>query len=298
MAKAQREYTEAEREAMEMVDDVYDFAADHDWALVKSGVNKQYAWARLARGEGEAEVLQLFYGIDDVPDKFIHGSAVVGFEQIKGLIEAAAPATVKAEDSDQDSADDTTTSQPDAAVVPPTDAAHQGTAMPPTDAAHQGTAMPPTDPGEIAYDAAHGIHHYEEEDAAHQQEVASEVQGHLRDAKKGDKEAWSQNGILEAVKTQLDPSVRRNWSPVASEYTTEELLKLVQGKGIVWRNSFSGRKEEAVVATAKSAGNYPAHITPTKFDITEAGEDMRIIHFLQNGGGFRSVAVARIVSLG
>lgn len=290
---AKRVYTEDEREAMELVDAIYDFAADHDWELSKSGVNRQFAWARLERGD---ESLQVFYAInEDTDDKFIFGSQVIDKDAIRGLVISRPEADLPAEMAEVEAkiASGELTLDEHGDVVPPTSAAHQDV-VPPT--------VPPTDPAEIAYDAAHGIQHYEDsaahsnpvpdEDAAH---VAKEALAHIADADKKKIDTYNQQNVYGAVMDQQNEE--RNWSKICSPMSEAELLKRVLGHEITWKNSFSGRFDSATVSTKKSAERHPAHVTPTGFDPEEHGEDMRILHFLEVGAGFKSVAVARIVSI-
>lgn len=108
----------------------------------------------------------------------------------------------------------------------------------------------------------------------------------------------NQADTLEAVRAQQAMGVRRNWSPVASPLTDAELLKAVAGNEITWRNRISRSKDHALVCTVKEAGKHQAKITPIDFDAEAAGEDMRVLHFLEKGAGFRSVAVSQIIEIG
>jgi hypothetical protein len=278
---AKREYTEDELEAMELVDAIYDFAADHDWELSKSGVNKQFAWARLERGD---ESLQVFYAINQgTDDKFIFGSQTIDKDAIRGLVMTRPEADLEAEMAEVGAkiASGELTVDADGEAVPPTSAAHQE-AVPPTDdsAAHQ------------AEDSAAHSEPVEEEDAAH---IAREAQGHIADADDKGVDTYNQSGVYGAVMDQQNEE--RNWSKLCSPMNEAELLKRVLGREITWRNSFSGRWDTAVVSTKKAAENHPAHVTPAGYDPEETGEDMRILHFLEVGAGFKSVAVARIVRI-
>lgn len=278
---AKRVYTEDEREAMELVDAIYDFAADHDWELAKSGVNKQFAWARLERGD---DSLQVFYAInEDTDDKFIFGSQVIDKDAIRGLVisrpETDLPAEMAEVEAKIASGELTLDEHGDA--VPPTSAAHQET-VPPTEssAAHH------------ADDIAAHSNPVPDEDAAH---VAKEALAHIADADKKKIDTYNQQNVYGAVMDQQNEE--RNWSKLCSPMSEAELLKRVLGHEITWKNSFSGRFDSATVSTKKSAERHPAHVTPTGFDPEEHGEDMRILHFLEVGAGFKSVAVARIVSI-
>lgn len=128
-------------------------------------------------------------------------------------------------------------------------------------------------------------------DAAHldddEQRVAKE---HIKQA--GDD--YAQGMTYAAVKDQLSS---RLWSPVASELSDDVLIKKVVGKEITWRNSVSGKRDSAVVS--RDAVKHAAKITRSSLaERPGSTEDLRILHFLEAGGGFRSVAVARIVAIG
>lgn len=282
---AKRVYTEDEREAMELVDAIYDFAADHDWELAKSGVNRQFAWARLERGD---DSLQVFYAInEDTDDKFIFGSQVIDKDAIRGLVMTRPVTDLPAEMAEVEAkiASGELTLDEQGDVVPPT--------VPPTSAAHQDT-VPPTDSSAAhhADDSAAHSNSVPDEDAAH---VAKEALAHIADADKKKIDTYNQQNVYGAVMDQQNED--RNWSKLCSPMSEAELLKRVLGREITWKNSFSGRFDSATVSTKKSAERHPAHVTPTGFDPEEHGEDMRILHFLEVGAGFKSVAVARIVSI-
>lgn len=123
--------------------------------------------------------------------------------------------------------------------------------------------------------------------------VADEARAHIRQVEESGSDAYSQQDVYNAVVEQQ--AAHRAWSPVASELTDEVLLKAVRGKEISWKNSFSGRIESAVVS--KDAEKHPPRITPAGWDAAGTGDDLRILHFLELHGGFRSVAVARITKL-
>lgn len=141
---------------------------------------------------------------------------------------------------------------------------------------------------------------------ADEADVADEAMHHMSAAEeaavKGEHAVRSQQEIYGAVRhQQVNPG--RNWSAVASPLTNAEILtklganrKTKNVVEIVWLNSLSNTLDRANVSGG--ADRYPPHITPADFDPEEHGEDLRILHFLEHGGGFRSVAVARIKRIG
>lgn len=141
---------------------------------------------------------------------------------------------------------------------------------------------------------------------ADEADVADEAMHHMSAAEeaavKGEHAVRSQQEIYGAVRhQQVNPG--RNWSAVASPLTNAEILtklganrKTKNVVEIVWLNSLSNTLDRANVSGG--ADRYPPHITPAEFDPEEHGEDLRILHFLEHGGGFRSVAVARIKRIG
>ncbi|AVD99826.1 hypothetical protein SEA_FLAPPER_83 [Gordonia phage Flapper] len=218
----------------------------------------------------------------------------------------------------------------DSARVPPTSAAHSAAHqdVPPTDAAHTDTDdasaahMSQEDIDDLA--DRFGLTPMEDESAAHLEQrtvpehfgivpeadpgaVAKDAMGHQAAAEKAKpKDAvhptWSQQDTYAAVRQQ-HTNPHRNWSAVASPLSTTEILtklgvnrKTNNKVEISWLNSLSGALDSAIVDGA--AEKYPPHITPADFDPEENGEDLRILHFIQTGGGFRSVAVARIKKIG
>lgn len=107
----------------------------------------------------------------------------------------------------------------------------------------------------------------------------------------------NQLDTIAAVEAQQRMGARRNWSAVASPLSSEELIAKVPGKTITFRNRVSGRLDESTVCTTAEAKKYPPKITPKDFDAESELEDMRIIHFLQYGAGFRSIAVSQITEI-
>ena len=193
------------------------------------------------------------------------------------------------------------------ASVPPTSAAHSAAhpdAVPPT----EGSAAHPVPPTvEEAERAAH-----QRASAAHTPDVVPPTEDEMppteldqedrfearQEAKKHLEQAGqpaSQLDTISAVEAQY--VTKRNWSAVASPLTNDELLAEVLGKTITFRNRQSGRLEQTTVCTAKEAKRYVPKITPEGFDAESVGEDLRILHFLELGAGFRSVAVSQITEI-
>lgn len=206
-------------------------------------------------------------------------------------------------------------------AVPPTE-----TSVPPigsTDAAHPVDADQASVDTHAAYESVDGV----DGDAAHPDssrdvpptgdtvvesfkivppadpaEVASESLQHVAQAEKFGNDVYSQQELYGAVRHQ-QVAPFKNWSPVASDLTSDELLtklgvnrKANNRLDITWVNSLSNTLDRAVVDA--SAEKWPPHITPKDFDPKAYGEDLRILHFLEVNGGFRSVAVARIRKIG
>ena len=256
-------------------EDVIEPAEKKGWSVhgSKKGVNKKYAYVELAHDLEEFRI-QAFLAVDpdSTEDKFLCGSQVItgpqAFEVLynPGLEEGDEGFVRAPQSMDKDG---------EGEPVPPTSAAHSAAhqdSVPPTvksvDAAHSKVAVPP---------------------------IAANVKSankHMRDAaqlgkKNGEDVPISQSMTQKA--TREHDSLDTKWSPF-SELPDEVLLKKVQGKEIVWFNSFANRKEHAHVKPAQYAGNHPARITGE----VEDGNDMRLLHFLETGGSFRSVAVFRL----
>ncbi|QRE00962.1 hypothetical protein [Nocardia phage NC1] len=133
--------------------------------------------------------------------------------------------------------------------------------------------------------------HPDELDREDLMEARQEAKKHLEQAG----QPAAQLDTIAAVEAQYASA--RNWSPVASPLTHEELIAKVPGKTIVFRNRQSGRIDEATVCTNAEAKRYTPKVTPEGFDPEAANEDLRIIHFLQLGAGFRSIAVSQITEI-
>lgn len=132
--------------------------------------------------------------------------------------------------------------------------------------------------------------------------VAEEALQHAAQAKEHGEDVYSQQDLYGAVRQQ-QVAPYKNWSPVLSDLTSEEILvklgvnrKSNNRLDIVWMNSLSNTLDRATVDGA--AEKHPPHITPVGFDPQTHGEDLRILHFLEVNGGFRSVAIARIRKIG
>lgn len=203
--------------------------------------------------------------------------------------------------------------------VPPTEgsAAHVPPTVPPTveeaqsaahtralnDAAHDAgeVPVPPTVEGDVPPIGGGGYtllrrldDNWQETDELDREdlmEARQEAKKHLEQAG----QPAAQLDTIAAVEAQY--ASPRNWSPVASPLTTEELLAKVPGKTITFRNRQSGRLDESTVCTNAEAKRYTPKITPEGFDAERVGEDLRIIHFLQLGAGFRSIAVSQITEI-
>lgn len=133
-------------------------------------------------------------------------------------------------------------------------------------------------------------------------EVAAEACLHTDAAKRDGNDVYSQQELYGAVRQQ-QVNLTRNWSSVASDMSSDEILvrlgvnrKANNRVDITWLNSLSGTLDRATCDG--SAERHAPHITPKGFDPAEHGEDLRILHFLEVNGGFRSVAVARIRKFG
>lgn len=313
--------TEAQEEAAELATALIDFATGIGWDLMKKGVNQSYAWAHLAHPSHFG--LQVFYSVDPEArdDKFVYGSVVVPLEALKPIIKSISwghlldtlPQGAQEQQWEVDVI--RAIQRAEDASVPPTSAAHS--------AAHP-DVVPPTEPGaahpvpptveealsaahtKAANDAAHEAGevpvpptvdedvppiHPDELDREDLMEARQEAKKHLEQAG----QPAAQMDTIAAVEAQY--ASPRNWSAIASPLTSEELLAKVPGKTITFRNRQSGRLDEATVCTNAEAKRYTPKITPEGFDVESVGEDLRIIHFLQLGAGFRSIAVSQITEI-
>ncbi|QRI45319.1 hypothetical protein SEA_ENNEA_85 [Gordonia phage Ennea] len=316
--------TEEQQDALDLAVQITEHAQKYNWAPAKGHpkVNKKFAFVTLRRDLGEigVEELKAFYAIDpdDADDQVTYtdpNGAVTVLdtesgdvrEQIENDFHIIQPGDPQPEDDQPDS-------EPvdvDEAPVPPTSAAHSAahTDVPPTDAAHTDEgdesaahtedAVPPT--GKTV------MEHVGMVPEVPDRTVADESIKHMEAAEKAKTKDQphplaSQQETYAAVRGQ-HANPNRNWSSVASPLTSAEILtKLGANRKsnnrveIVWLNSLSGALDRAIVDG--DGGKYPPHITPSDFDPEEHGEDLRILHFLQVGGGFRSVAVCRIKKIG
>lgn len=319
-------------ESLELAGELVEFATQHGWTVVRGPKeNRKFAFVTLRRewGGEASEELRAFYAIDpDADDDQIthvqpNGVQVVLDPDSGDVRDVVTRSRIS---TDEELTEHNPGPRGKKRAMPPTDAAHTAddTSVPPTsdtDAAHPTnsaaharaeTHVPPesTVGGESA---AHDeldvppteetiVEHFGIVPPADEAEVAQEALRHARDADENGNGTWSQQDTYAAVRhQQVNPN--RNWSAVASPLTTAEILtKLgVNRKSnnlveIVWLNSLSGTLDRAVVNGASEKN--PPHITPSNFDPDEHGEDLRILHFLEHNGGFRSVAVARIKKIG
>lgn len=179
-----------------------------------------------------------------------------------------------------------------------TDAAHLTVVDPNEidDAAHQDASrmVPPT--GRTIVEDFHIVPPADEE------AVASEALQHAAQAKEHGADVYSQQDVYGAVRQQ-QVAPYRNWSPVLSDLSSDEILvklgvnrKSNNRLDITWMNSLSNTLDRATVDGG--AEKHPPHITPVGFDPQAHGEDLRVLHFLEVNGGFRSVAIARIRKIG
>lgn len=179
-----------------------------------------------------------------------------------------------------------------------TDAAHLTVVDPNEidDAAHQDASrmVPPT--GRTVVEDFHIVPPADEE------AVASEALQHAAQAKEHGADVYSQQDVYGAVRQQ-QVAPYKNWSPVLSDLSSDEILvklgvnrKSNNRLDITWMNSLSNTLDRATVDGG--AEKHPPHITPVGFDPQAHGEDLRVLHFLEVNGGFRSVAIARIRKIG
>lgn len=316
--------TEAQQEAAELATALIDFATGIGWDVAKKGVNQSYAWAHLTHPWHEG--LQVFYSVDPetTDDKFIYGSVAVPLEALKPIIKSISRGHLRdtlpqgAQEQQWEMDVIRAIHRAEDASVPPTSAAHSAAhpdAVPPTEpsAAHP---VPPTveEAERAAHERASAAHTQEAVppivgNAAHQEDEMPPISDELeeadrrwcRDEAKAHLEQAgqpaSQLDTIAAVEAQQAMGSKRNWSAVASPLTNDELLVQVPGRTITFRNRQSGRLEQTTVCTTKEAKRYLPKITPEGFDADEVGEDLRILHFLELGAGFRSIAVSQITEI-
>lgn len=342
---AQEDFEQAKNEAIDMAQQLVDFAKTHGWMVQRAPkANKKFAFTTLFRDIGvEREELRAFYAIDpDADDDQVTHVAEDGTQtvldpdsgQVRGVV--SRPLTPATASDDIEKTPEKSDSKAPVEPVPPTSAAHTGTDTgsaahtgPLTgDAAHQYDVDMETQQGIQddldAYDAAHPetdpnrdhsevpptgttvVEDFKIVPPADEADVVAEAKLHAeaaaKAAVKGEHPVMSQQDTYGAVRhQQVNP--HRNWSAEASVLTSDEILsrlgvnrKTNNTVEVVWLNSLSGTLDRAVVAGG--AAKYPPHITPSNFDPDEHGEDLRILHFLEVNGGFRSVAVARIRKIG
>ncbi|WNM67465.1 hypothetical protein SEA_POLYYUKI_81 [Rhodococcus phage Polyyuki] len=306
-------YTEDQLEAIEMVDAISEFAAENGWtAGPERGCHKTMAFGTLLDSQGRK--LQVYYPVDpDGKEQFLFDAKVIKKDVLRGLITgeltaeevvaSGLPPTRSAHSAAHPAVPPT-----EADAVPPTEpsAAHSDAAVPPTS-----TDVPPTVPP--TPNSMPGAAHTEDEDEVppiadeedwealeepNDRWIADEAKRHIADAEQRGADTYSQQETYAAVREQQAMGTRRNWSGLVSHLSNEAILKLINGSEVTWINSLSGRRDTATVS-AKSKTNHPPAITPSKWEVddSDGAEDMRILHFLEVGGGFRSVAVARIVKV-
>ncbi|AET09907.1 hypothetical protein GoPhGRU1p66 [Gordonia phage GRU1] len=329
-----QEMSQEAADALDLAEQITAHAKNYGWKpVVAPKVNRKFGFVTLRR-ELDAEYqeeLKAFYAID--PDKDRDQVSYTGNDGVTRVLDpdsgdvrevienefrVVGPADTSGDADDVAPEEDM--GEVDSARVPPTSAAHSAAHqdVPPTDAAHtdsvsEGAAhwetVPPIEDDESAAHLEQRTvpEHFGIVPEAEPGAVAKDAMGHQAAAEKAKpKDAvhptWSQQDTYAAVRQQ-HTNPHRNWSAVASPLSTTEILtklgvnrKTNNKVEISWLNSLSGALDSAIVDG--SAEKYPPHITPADFDPEENGEDLRILHFIQTGGGFRSVAVARIKKIG
>ncbi|QFP97759.1 hypothetical protein KNU79_gp76 [Gordonia phage NadineRae] len=313
------EFAAAVAEALDMAKQITAHAEQYGWVAPKAPrANKKFAFVTLRRDLGNewgAEEIRAFYAIDpDSDSDQVTYVDVIGAAKVldpeSGDVREAIENDFHVKPQQPSGADDSERTAAERAV-PPTSAAHSAAhppvppIVPPTDAAHTDSddSAAHSDGDSAAHPAEQTVSEfYGTGPKADEAAVAAEALGHKAAAEKAkpkdaEHATWSQQGTYAAVRgQQANPD--RNWSKVASELSNAEILARL-GKGmveLVWRNSLSGALDRAVVDA--EGGKHPPHITPAEFDPIEFGEDLRILHFLEVSGGFRSVALARVTKIG
>ena len=320
--------TEAQEDAVGLVDELVELAAASNWTAEKRGLSETHAWVHLAHPWKLP--VQAFYAIDDEAnrDVFIYGSLAFGQSALRGLIEGESEADLRPVFVGMGLSEDDALGQlqvindrlldyvtgnesPVPPIVPPTNAAHQQVVPPTVPPTVHEAASAAHSKASAAHSAAHQAYEHEHSaahmasnvpptedddlDAEDRRWIAQEASEHMRQA--GDPAC--QQDTYAAVEAQQRMGAARNWSGVASPMSNDELLAYVLGKTIRFRNRVSGRIDDAVVSTAREAKNHVPKITPIGFDTEDAekNEDLRILHFLEPGGGFRSIAVSQITEI-
>ena len=327
---AKPKMTEDQQDAWDaMQEDVLALGKSNGWA-VKSpmGVNKSYAYACLEHAKRE-ERLSVSIPVDpEGNNRFILGSTVLTDKQAVSLLkdpEGWSFPDAHSVPKKKSAAVPPTSAAHTASGVPPTEgasAAHQRSDVPPTStsdaahtdelyaahcdfdsAAHSDDAVPPTaDRKTCAFCGKK----FKTEDARedHQDncsdegddveiDVDAEYKGHVAAAMPNSPKGWGtykERDLREAVEAYAEGEL---WSSFASKLTDEEILNRVNKREITWVNRLSGAKETAVVVPGDpSRSAYRPHITGTA-DFDEL-DDRRVLHFLESGGGFRSVAIGML----
>lgn len=307
MARAPR-ITADQQEAWDALEeDVIDFAKEHGWRVVDpQGVSKTHAYASLDH-PGLKERFKAMIPVDpEGKSRFIQGSTVLTGRQAMKFLETltleSAPTTPKTKKKAPAKAASAAHSAAHQAGVPPTSAAHaeDGASVPPT--------VPPTGPSaahSAARDAAHPeavppiaekeLLEWNGDDEAWIDEDA-ELKGHVDQARPASNPGWP-TVMHEDLKSAIQAySLDELWSDWASTLSDEEILSRSSGSEVEWKNRLSGRYDVAVVVPATpSKSKYRPHITGS---VVAEHDDRRVLHFLEAGGGFRSVAVGLIRRIG
>ena len=130
------------------------------------------------------------------------------------------------------------------------------------------------------------------EDEEIEPKVAAAAKTLEKESDEQSSDAFCQNDLSAAAEDMIvDPN--RLWSVVASELSNEELVRQCSGSVVTWLNYKSKKQESASVTPVSRSKNHPAHVTGK----IRGDDDMRVLNFIEEGGGFRSLAVCRIVSI-
>ena len=329
MARAPR-LTEDQQDAWDALkEDVLDYAREHGWRVVDpQGVTKTHAYASLDHPALKDRFKAMIPVDPDGKPRFIQGSTVLTGRQamtfLKTLTLESAPAP-KAKKKAATPAASAAHSAAHQQGVPPTSAAHPAgdapvpPTVPPTtssaahpwdDAAHDVMAdLADAAHPKLASNAELRAHHSKMRETTTDGDVvteedfddveideAAEFKGHVDQARPVSNPGWP-TVMHEDLKSAIQAySLDGLWSEFASTLSDEEILSSASNAEIVWRNRLSGRMDDAVVVPGDPAkSKYRPHITGS---VVEEHDDRRVIHFLEAGGGFRSVAVGLIKSIG
>lgn len=316
--------TPEQLEAVQVLqEDVTDMAVKLGWVPVgPRGVNGTFAFDVYEHPEAGGQMKAMVPVDPDGATTFIMGSVKVSgkvaaaifknptldpAEQMAATKKTAPKRKVKAPSAAHSAAHST---------VPPTDAAHPDNE--PDSAAHTDAPVPPIVPPTSKKGAAHieaAISELEcvcgkkfktvsrredhsddceianapdELDAAEEVRVKAATAKHVKKVQAQPHRPGSidEDAIEEVVRDLIEDS----WSHFASTLTDAQILKKATNGWVFWRNRLSNRTDSAHVSASI---NMPPYITGAVIDDV----DMRCLHFMQTGGGFRAVAVKRIENI-